>query len=368
MKILFLSAANSIHTIKWVNALVEKGHEVVLVSNKGHEPKEDALDNRIQFYCLKYSGNLGYFLNAKELSILVKKIKPTVINVHYASGYGTLARIAKLPPYLLSVWGSDVYDFPYESKIKNRILKKNIKNADMLASTSKCMAQQLRKVMSDSSLEIAITPFGVDLELFNPSLYAKSKNNEFIVGTVKALESKYGIFELIQAFEKLNDEIKKNEQFHKTLKLEIYGDGSQKEEIQSYINQKGLASQITLKGKIPNKDVPSAIASFDVFVVLSQLDSESFGVAAVEAMAMGKAVVATDVDGFKEVISNEKTGIIVSRHSVEDAEKAILKVALDPTYRTNLGKNGRKRVEENYDWDKNVNTMLKLYEKMDGII
>lgn len=92
------------------------------------------------------------------------------------------------------------------------------------------------------------------------------------------------------------------------------------------------------------------------------------GVAAVEAMAMGKAVVATDVDGFKEVISNEKTGIIVSRHSVEDAEKAILKVALDPTYRTNLGKNGRKRVEENYDWDKNVNTMLKLYEKMDGII
>ena len=150
MKILFLSAANSIHTVKWVNALVEKGHEVVLVSNKGHEPKEDALDNRIQFYCLKYSGNLGYFLNAKELSILVKKIKPTVINVHYASGYGTLARIAKLPPYLLSVWGSDVYDFPYESKIKNRILKKNIKNADMLASTSKCMAQQLRKVMSDS--------------------------------------------------------------------------------------------------------------------------------------------------------------------------------------------------------------------------
>ena len=65
MKILFLSAANSIHTVKWVNALVEKGHEVVLVSNKGHEPKEDALDNRIQFYCLKYSGNLGYFLKCK---------------------------------------------------------------------------------------------------------------------------------------------------------------------------------------------------------------------------------------------------------------------------------------------------------------
>ena len=45
MKIMFVSAANSTHTVRWVNALAERGHEVYLVSNRGHEPKEDALNS-----------------------------------------------------------------------------------------------------------------------------------------------------------------------------------------------------------------------------------------------------------------------------------------------------------------------------------
>jgi len=50
MKIMFVSAANSTHTVRWVNALAERGHEVYLVSNRGHEPKEDALNSRVKLY------------------------------------------------------------------------------------------------------------------------------------------------------------------------------------------------------------------------------------------------------------------------------------------------------------------------------
>ena len=49
-------------------------------------------------------------------------------------------------PVLLSVWGSDVYDFPNESKIKKESLKKNILAATKIASTSECMARELKKV------------------------------------------------------------------------------------------------------------------------------------------------------------------------------------------------------------------------------
>ena len=112
MKIMFVSAANSTHTVRWVNALAERGHEVYLVSNRGHEPKEDALNSRVKLYLMKHSGGKGYYLNAGELRKIAKRINPDVINVHYASGYGTLARKARLPKYILSVWGSDVYDFP----------------------------------------------------------------------------------------------------------------------------------------------------------------------------------------------------------------------------------------------------------------
>ena len=89
MKILFLSAANSIHTVKWINALASRGHEVYLVYNKGHEPKMDQINKNIHQHQLKYKGGVGYYLNAKELRKLKKEISPDIINVHYASGYGT---------------------------------------------------------------------------------------------------------------------------------------------------------------------------------------------------------------------------------------------------------------------------------------
>ena len=59
----------------------------------------------------------GYYLNAPLLQRLAEKIKPDVVNAHYASGYGTLMRRAKLKNTVLSVWGSDVYDFPYKNRL-----------------------------------------------------------------------------------------------------------------------------------------------------------------------------------------------------------------------------------------------------------
>lgn len=360
MKILFLSAAKSIHTVKWVNAFAGRGHEVFLVYNKGHEPKEDMLDGRIHLHCLKYGGGAGYYLNAPELRKLTEKIAPDVINVHYASGYGTLARCAHLPGYILSIWGSDVYEFPYQGRIKCRILKKNVRNARYLASTSNCMAAQLKNVMGDQSLEMTITPFGVDLGLFNPEQYSEKKSEDIVIGTIKALEDKYGIKELLTAFGKLRTELLE-EQFERPVKLVIYGDGSQKEELGRLIQDMGLSGCAELKGRIPNVKVPETLNGLDIFCALSK--KESFGVSAVEAMAMKKPVVVSDADGFKEVVENGQTGIIVSRENADEAKAAMKKLVLDQELRRAMGQKGRERVEKFYAWEGNVDIMLKLYEE-----
>ena len=190
-KIFFISAANSIHTVKWVNSLSET-YEVHLIYCNNHKPKMDAIDNKVILHRLKFNAPFGYYLNAIQLKKLYKKIKPDIINVHYASGYGTLARISKLNNIILSVWGSDVYEFPNQSKIKKKIFEKNIKYAKYLASTSNVMAEELRKQVNISNKEIYITPFGVDTNKFYN--YNLTKNNKNInIGTVKALEEKYGI-------------------------------------------------------------------------------------------------------------------------------------------------------------------------------
>lgn len=361
MKILFLSAAKSVHTVKWVNAFVSRGHEVFLIYNKGHEPKDDAIDKKVHLYRLKYGGSAGYYLNSRELSKLEREICPDVINVHYASGYGTLARKAHLSSYILSIWGSDVYDFPYSSKIKNLILKKNVRNADYLASTSNCMAQQLKKVMEDETLKIAITPFGVDLNLFNSDLFEVKEKREFIIGNIKALEDKYGIKELILAFEQLKKEIEEEKILKKPLKLLIYGSGSQKENLERLIKEHQLEDSINLMGRIPNNKVPEILNRFDVFCALSH--SESFGVSAVEAMAMKKPVVVSDVDGFQEVIEDEKTGFIVKGADTDSVKEKLKTLILDGDLRIEMGEAGKKRVEKHYSWDKNVNVMLELYCK-----
>lgn len=365
MRILFLSAASSVHTVKWVNALAMRGHEVHLIFNKGHEPKNGEIDRQVTLHQLKFQGIVAYYLNAKELKKITQRIKPEIINVHYASGYGTLARIAGIGPVLLSVWGSDVYDFPYESKLKNQILKKNVRYAKRLASTSNCMADKLREVMDDSSLEVTITPFGIDLELFNPERFEKQKD-KIVIGNVKALKAKYGILEFIDAVAMLLDMLKEagEKDIAEKIQVEIYGDGEQKKLILQKIMLNGLEDVVLIKGKIPNIEVPNALSHFAIFCATSMYESESFGVAVVEAMAMKLPVVVTDVAGFKEVVVDGETGVIVNRQKISEIAGALKHLVLDERERERLGENGRKRVEKLYNWKKNVDVMELLYNKL----
>ena len=225
------------------------------------------------------------------------------------------------------------------------------------------MARQLKKVMEDDNLEVAITPFGVDLDLFNPELFEPKEKEEFIIGNIKALEDKYGIKELVLAFGKLKKEIDEEKIFEKPLKLLIYGNGSQKENLESLIKEQRLENSVKLMGRVSNNKVPEILNEFDIFCALSQLDSERFGVSAVEAMAMKKPVIVSDADGFQEVVENGSTGIVVKRTDIEAAKNALKRLLTDKYTCNKMGAAGRKRVEHFYNWKCNVENMLELYEE-----
>ena len=354
-KLMFLSAASSIHTVKWVNAL-SKYYEVHLVYCSNHAPTLHKMDKNVILHSLKYKAKLGYYLNALQLKKLYKKIKPDIINVHYASGYGTLARMAKLPNVILNVWGSDVYDFPNKSKLMRKIVKKNLFYASKLASTSIVMANEVKRQFSDLGKEIAITPFGVDTNRFKKMDVSHDK--DFVIGNIKALAPKYGIKYIILG---VDDFIKKID--NNNVKCYIYGDGEQKEELQKLIKSLNLSDTIILKGRIPNEEVPKTLNSFDVFCAASVINSESFGVAIVEAMACEVPVIATKIDGFSEVMVDNETGLMIEKEDFKAISNALEYMYNNQNKRTEFGKNGRKRVLENYDWEKNVKTLIDVYEK-----
>lgn len=362
MKILFISCANSIHTVRWVNQLTSKGHEVNLVFCRDHGPTVYEIDSRVNLISLPFDSGKGYYLNALHLNRIAKNIKADVINVHYASGYATLARMARLKNIVLSVWGSDVYDFPYESDFKMKIIKKNINYAKVICSTSYAMANQVRKVMNNENMQIEVTPFGVDINRYKVKKIENDSDSEIKIGIVKTISEKYGIKYLIEAMEILKDKLSSFNNIDFT--LSIYGDGYQKPQMIELRDKLGLKEIIEFKGVVPNDKVPSILLDFDIFALSSILDSESFGVAAVEAMAAGLPVVATDVDGFKEVVKDNETGIIVERKSPEALANAILELILDKNKRKLMGLNGRKRVEELYNFSDNVDHMIEIYNKI----
>ena len=166
MRILLLGPANSIHLQRWAAALVDRGHTLCLASQQRCELA--LLPAAAEVVWLPHGGSLGYFRNTWSLRQLLARWRPELLHAHYASGYGTTMALSGFRPTLLSVWGSDVYDFPYEGALKNRLLRWNLRRATLIASTSHAMARQVQR-LTPERVDIPVTPFGVDVDRFAPA-------------------------------------------------------------------------------------------------------------------------------------------------------------------------------------------------------
>ncbi len=313
--------------------------------------------NNVQVRCALANGSSSYWDKVKYLKSvstvkkLIKEYKPDIVHAHYASSYGLIGALARTEvPYVVSVWGSDVYDFPNIVPFGKNIIRFNLKKADKILSTSHVMAKETMKY---TDKKIDVTPFGVDTGLFEPQPFNDSL--EFVIGNVKTLRPKYGIDVLIQAADMV---IKNNPS--KTIRLDIYGEGPQKEELIRLSESLGIADKVNFMGFVDNDKLPAVYNSVSVSVSVS--DSESFGVVAVEAMACGCPVVTSDADGFTEVVDNGVTGFLVPKRDPQATADAIQKFIDNPKLRKEMGKNGRKRVLNLYDWNDNVSKMINIYK------
>lgn len=361
-KVLLLSGASSIHTIRWANGLASAGLEVHVVTQQ--EPIE-AFDAKVIVHQFRNLGDLGYYLMAPEVSKLARKLKPDIINAHYASGYGTTARIINYHPYLLSVWGSDVYDFPYKSWLHKCLLRRNLLAADRIASTSHCMANQvLRLVPALKSPDI--TPFGVDMDKYRDVPIRRPDDSETItIGTVKVMAPKYGISTLIEAFALVRNKCLRDKNgIEERLRLRLVGSGPQLNELESLARSLGVNACTEFVGRVPHSQVPEELSKIDIYVALSQSDSESFGVAIIEASAAGRAVVVSDAGGLPEVVLGGHTGLVVNKGDPVAAAEAMETLLLDNELRTCMGLAGREHVDATYSWDKSIEKMLDVYERL----
>lgn len=357
MKLVILSSANSIHTIQWAKYLANSGIDVHVVSQ--HSASQD-FPQQITIHTLPFKGFMGYFFNVFALKKLLKEIKPDILNVHYASGYGATARLANFHPYVLSVWGSDVFEFPYRSFFHKKLLQQNLNSADVIASTSLSMAKQTQQFV-DGHKKIEITPFGVNLEKFNPICFDKNANVKTIcIGTIKTLKHVYGIDILLNALSIVYKDIKiEFPQIANQLNFRIVGGGTDMDELKKLAVELGIDHLTHFTGSVSHEEVPAELNRLDIYVALSR--QESFGVAVVEAQAMGVPVVVSNVGGLPEVVQNGKTGFIVDSENPQQAANAIKNLILNTELRQAMSVEAKQFAHSNFSWQSCANKMLDVY-------
>ena len=354
MRLILLGAGSVIHTQRWANGLAAAGVEVLCLSQ--HEFLATGWDTRVRCERLPHRGLLGYFLNARAVTRAFARHGGELLNAHYATGYGMLAMRSGVRPRLVSVWGSDVYDFPALSPVHRALVQKVLSTADGVASTSEAMARQVLAVMAGRPLRsaLAITPFGVDTARFCPGA-AGRPGAPLVIGTVKTLAPKYGIDTLFRAFAMLAADA------GPPACLRVVGGGPQRAELEVLARTLGVAERVQFIGSVDHADVPAQLEGFDIFVAASRLDSESFGVAVIEASACGLPVVVTRVGGLPEVVREGETGLVVERDDPAGLAQALRRLLDDPALRARLGRAGRERVAEKYEWSACVRHMVEVY-------
>jgi L-malate glycosyltransferase len=361
MRIALLGPANSIHLQRWAEALAARGHALCVLSQ--HPVDRALLPAAAEVVWLPHTGPTGYFRNGGPLRDALARWRPELLSAHYASGYGSTAALGGFAPTLLSVWGSDVYDFPYESALKGWLLRRNLRSANALASTSEAMARQVRRLVPECG-EIAITPFGVELDRFAPAAPASARRagGAVTIGIVKALAPKYGVDLLLRAFAGLMQDAEVRA-MGEPCRLLIVGEGPQRAELEVLADALGIASFTEFGGAVAHADVPAQLARLDIYAAPSRLDSESFGVAVIEASACALPVVVSDAGGLPEVVRDGETGLVVPRENVPALQAALKRLVLDAALRESLGRAGRAHVQRHYEWGACVETMERCCER-----
>lgn len=352
MRVLILAPSKSIHTHKWALFYKDKGIDVKVVTFFDHFSAENAKEVETITLPKLLPGKLSYISSVFALKKILKQYKPDIFHAHYVSSYGFIGALANYHPYYISVWGRDVFQFPQQSGMNRKVIEYSLSKADVVCSTSHIMAKETNKY---TDKKIFVTPFGVDMTKFKPIPGLKSAE-QIVIGTVKALEDKYGIGDLIHAFTVVHST-------HKNSRLLIVGDGKQKLEYEQLARELNIADVTTFTGRVPNDKVPEYINKMNVFGVPSTEDSESFGVAAVESMACGVPVVVSNVGGLPEVVVEGKTGYIVPKENPHELAKAFLSLIENKEKSVEMRQAGIEHVKANYNWVDNANGMLGLYKK-----
>ncbi|MEC5271998.1 glycosyltransferase [Caldifermentibacillus hisashii] len=244
-----------------------------------------------------------------------------------------------------------------------RILEEKIKNSEFVATISSFNVNFIEERLLDKNLieKVNVVRCGIDLEKITPNNNNSNARNVVKILSIGRFVEKKGFVYLVDALYKLKVR-------GLSFNCQLIGDGTLFNEIKKKIKELKLTNDIELLGKLDSKKIGEYLSDSDIFVLpcitAKDGDMDGIPVSIMEAMAYKVPVISTRISGIPELIINGESGLLVEEKDSEMLAEALEKLILNKRLRLILGKSGRRKIEEEYNLDQNVNKLIELFERV----
>jgi L-malate glycosyltransferase len=228
-----------------------------------------------------------------------------------------------------------------------------------LIAINQALHHDLVETLRVSPSDVTAIAGAVDHQRFHPSLSGARIRREFglgssvpLVGIVARLAASRGHLVLLEAFAQVHTAIP-------AARLLIVGKGEFRPQLEHGIGELGLAEAVIFTG-YREEDLPEVLAALDVFVLMAP-GSEGSCRAALEAMAVGKPVVAARVGALEDIVLDGETGLLIEPHARTALAHAISRLLRAPEQADQMGRRGRQRIESVFSRQRQVDEVLRLY-------
>lgn len=199
-----------------------------------------------------------------------------------------------------------------------------------------------------------IIPNGVDLDHFSPDVlpideFCDGKLNILFVGR---LEKRKGLGYLLEAYQRVNREIPNS-------RLIIVGPGTRlRKKYEKQVMRNGL-KDVVFVGYVAYDELPRYYKTADI-VCSPATGRESFGIVLLEAMAVGKPIVASNIDGYASLVTHDVEGLLVPPEDEEILAQALISLMTNQSLRQQMGARGRLKAQD-YGWEQIAQRVVSCY-------
>jgi|GEM_PF-3484077 len=310
----------------------------------------------------RLSFTVGFPSTVVALRRLVRELRIDLVNVHFPGTWSihfVALRKLGLAKLVTSIHGADVLLNGARDHVPHAAINMLFAGSDVVVTPSDGFQVAVRDVWPEAKFAtMATIPNGIDpAELGCDVSAGETAVEPPYVMSILAMVPYKGPDILIRAFGEIAAQ-------HPTLMLRLIGDGPNRAEYEALTASLGLSHCVEFLGQRDRQTVAQYLRGCTVFVLPSRSNSESFGIAVAEAMALNRAVIGSNVGGLPELIEHNVTGLLVPPGDVQQLGAAILQLLNRPDERTRLGNAAGVRIRQSRLWRNTGAMYLELFRRI----